>query len=163
MKRAGRALAAALLATCAACAAETAEPAARNTGTSADAGVKETPVPPGAAGNDGREDSASMCFASCQNVAFSCKGTGGAKQLAFIAQLAFEMPGCKGTFAEGTSADSSSASGVALAVDCSTRKVCLGASPGADPSTCAQGTFSAFSFAFPLASASGATVVCTRE
>lgn len=160
MRRAATLLATLLLA---ACAAETAEPTTRNTGSTTDAGSAEPPVPPGAAGNDGREDSASMCFAACQNVAFSCKGTGGAKQLAFVAQLAFEMPGCKGTFAEGTSSSPSAASGVTLAVDCSTRNVCLGASAGADPSTCEKGTFSAFSFAFPLASASGATVVCTRE
>ena len=165
MSLATRSLAAALVATCAvACAAETAEPAARTTGgATSDAGTAEAPVPPGAAGNDGREDTASMCFATCQNVAFSCKGTGSAKQLAFVAQLAFEMPGCKGSFAEGTSTSSNAASGVTLAVDCSTRKVCLGVSPGEDPSACAQGTFSAFSFAFPLASAAGATVVCTRE
>jgi hypothetical protein len=155
-----------------ACAAETTDSSGRGNaagGQAADSADVDPPVPPGAAGNDGREDNASMCFAACQNVTFSCKSTDKGSAATFTAQLGFEMPGCKGTFAEGIVASESAATpnAVSIAIDCSTRKVCLGASPGADPSACGQATFSAFSFAFSPsagpAAGSASPVVCTRE
>lgn len=152
-----------------ACAAETTENTGRGTSSTADAGAADPPVPPGAAGNDGRVDTDSSCFATCANVLFSCRGSTASGPLTFTAHLAYEMPGCTGSFQDGppTSGTDTSDSAVALAIDCSTRKVCFGTTAGADATSCVQATFSAFSFAFaPPAGtkASPATqVVCTRE
>jgi hypothetical protein len=140
-----------------ACAAETA-PADRRSSAPDTTTEAQKPIPPEAIGNDGREDSSTMCFAACQNVAFNCKGQTN-KALVFNAELTFEMPGCWGSMSQGTTATADAA--VKLKLDCNTRKVCLGAAPGADPETCAQGTFSAFSFSFPRGT--DGNVVCTRE
>ncbi len=142
-----------------ACAAETA-PTSERKSVEQPATNTDPPVPPGAAGNDGRTDSESSCFATCSNVSFSCKGQQGGQSVVFTAQMAYEMPGCKGTFSQGVTPDPEKA--VNLAIDCSTRKVCLGATPDAAPTSCVQGTFSAFSFSFTN-DAAGQNVVCTRD
>lgn len=143
-----------------ACAAETTDPNAGRTSQTTTPKTEDPPVPPGAAGNDGRVDSSSMCFATCSNVSFSCKGTQGGQSVVFTAQMTYEMPGCNGTISKGVTPDADNA--VKVAIDCSTRKICLGATPGADATSCTQGTFSAFSFSFTNDSA-GQNVVCTRD
>lgn len=109
-----------------------------------------TPDPSG-----GRDDSASACFAACQNSSFSCQARSGTSTALTTVELALDgLVGCVGTTTAGTETKS-------LKLDCTARKVCVGDSATQTPTTCVSATFSALSFAY--ASGGGPETVCTRN
>jgi hypothetical protein len=106
----------------------------------------------------GRDDKASSCYAACQNVSFTCQAKGDSSLTFTTADLAAEETGCSGTL----TAAGGPPQAVAMKVDCSTGKICKGEAPGQPATSCASGTFSAFSFAY-APSPGGAMNVCTRN
>jgi hypothetical protein len=108
----------------------------------------------------GRDDSPASCYAACQNGAFTCQTKGDPGAAILNAELTPDANGCAGTLT--TASASPSEQSVALQIDCKAVTVCRGDAPGQPATTCAAGTFSAFSFAYRQGAATVATV-CTRN
>ena len=116
-----------------------------DSGTDADAAVADP--------NGGRDNLAASCFASCQNVGFSCVPHGGSNTDIATVQVAGVSGGCAGNSLTGEAKSS-------ISIDCLTSTVCTGAD-GATPTACVPGLFSAFTFSFTPAG--GVQTICTRN
>jgi hypothetical protein len=91
---------------------------------------------------DGRDTDPASCFAACSNASFTC--TPGS----LVANVTPDAAGCTGTIGPATGATQ------ILKVDCGAKKVCI-------DDTCADGRYSATTFAYTPSG--GTQVVCTRD
>lgn len=99
--------------------------------------------------SEGRDATATSCFAACQGATFVCRTQKGEARASSRAELAAEPTGCAGALVVGDAT-------TPIALDCVERKACVGGGSGR---VCAPATFGALSFAYTSA---GATTTCTR-
>lgn len=126
------------------------------TGSGSDAGADAASPP--ADPNQGRDDTAASCFASCSNTDFSCQAKTASGTVVTTADLAPDQEGCTGTL---TTASASGETVVAMKLDCLARKVCTGSAPGQAATNCVPATYSATAFAYTPAG--GVLNICTRN
>ena len=124
-----------------------------------DGGTDADGATPEAAPNGGRDDNASSCFAACQNAGFTCQVTGDTGATITTVEMILDAKGCAGTLTTGATMPSEQS--VAITIECAKGEICRGESPGAAPTVCVSGLFSAFSFSY--VPASGPQNVCTRN
>ena len=113
-------------------------PPAGDGGSEASTSDAGTPDP-----EDGRDTDPASCYAACSNSTFTCAPGG------LVASVTPDSAGCTGTIGPAGSPTTQT-----LKLDCGAKKVCI-------ESTCADGRYSATTFAYTPSG--GSQIVCTRE